>query len=223
MAAKPIHMDQIRKLLQQKSKDISIRTIALNTGFSHNTVRHYLRAVDQHGYSPQQAISLEDEQLSRLCHTTEPAAAGGPRLQDLLGWITIHGNDLRKKNVTRQLLWEEYRQRYPSMIKCFNDDLPACLVHLKYPYGHRRSIHTTNLIERSFVEQKRRTKIIPNHVNEKGAMKLVYGTLIRAARRWQRVTMDPADLVLLKTLRQTMCNNQNITLNDNRISFNLAA
>lgn len=122
-----------------------------------------------------------------------------------------------------QAFIETYGEQYPSMIKCFNDDLPACLVHLKYPYGHRRSIRTTNLIERSFVEQKRRTKIIPNHVNEKGAMKLVYGTLIRAARRWKRVTMDQADLVLLKTLRQTMCNNQNITLNEDRISFEMAA
>jgi len=84
---------------------------------------------------------------------------------------------------------EEYGAQYPSMVECFNDDLQACLVHLKYPHGHRRSIRTTKVIEHSFVEQKRRTKIIPNHVNEKGAMKLVYGTLIRAARCWQRVTM----------------------------------
>ena len=114
MAAKPIRMDQIRNLLQQKSKGISIRTIALNTGLSRNTVRFYLRAVEQHGYSPQQALSLDDEQLSRLCQNTEPAAAGEPRQQDLLGWISTNGNDLRKKHVTRQLLWEEYRQRHPD-------------------------------------------------------------------------------------------------------------
>jgi len=131
--------------------------------------------------------------------------------------------DLETAQGLAKAIIEEHGQKYPSMIKCFNDDLQACLVHLKYPHGHRRSIRTTNLIERSFVEQKRRTKIIPNHVNEKGAIKLVYGTLIRAARRWQRVTMDTADLVLLKTLRQTMCNNQNITLTDDRISFKLAA
>jgi len=44
MAAKTIRMEQIRNLLQQKSKGISIRTIARNTGLSRNTVRHYLRA-----------------------------------------------------------------------------------------------------------------------------------------------------------------------------------
>lgn len=118
---------------------------------------------------------------------------------------------------------QRYGTQYPGMIKCFSDDLEACLVHLKYPHGHRKSIRTTNLIERSFVEQKRRTKIIPAHVNEKGAMKLVYGTLIRAAQRWQRVSMDPADLVLLKTLRQTMCKDKPVTFIDNRISFKLAA
>jgi len=117
----------------------------------------------------------------------------------------------------------DYGKSYPSMVKCFNEDLQACLVHLKYPYGHRRCIRTTNLIERSFVEQKRRTKIIPSHVNEKGAMKLVYGTLIRAAQRWQRVTLDESDLVLLQILRKSMCENKPVTLIDDRISFKLAA
>lgn len=117
----------------------------------------------------------------------------------------------------------DYGQDYPSMIKCFNDDLQACLAHLKYPHGHRRSVRTTNLIERSFVEQKRRTKVIPNHVNEKGAMKLVFATLIRAAQRWNRVGFDQADLVLLKTLRKTMCKDKPITLTDDRISYEIAA
>jgi putative transposase len=116
-----------------------------------------------------------------------------------------------------------YGDRFPSMVKCFNDDLDACLVHLKYPSGHRRSIRTTNLIERSFVEQKRRTKIIPAHTAEKGAMKLVYGVMIRSAQRWQRVTMSEEDLILLKHLRKTMCENKPITLIDNQISFKLAA
>jgi len=131
--------------------------------------------------------------------------------------------DLESAQGLAKAFIKDYAQKYPSMIKCFTDDLGACLVHLKYPYGHRKSIRTTNLIERSFLEQKRRTKVIPNHVNEKGAMKLVYGTLIRAAQRWQRVSMDEADLVLLKTLRKTMCKDQPVTITDDRISFKQAA
>lgn len=116
-----------------------------------------------------------------------------------------------------------YGDRFPSMVKCFNDDLDACLMHLKYPAGHRRSIRTTNLIERSFVEQKRRTKIIPAHTAEKGAMKLVYGVMIRSARRWQRVRMSQEDLILLKHLRKTMCENKPVTIYEDQISFKLAA
>jgi transposase-like protein len=77
---------------------------------------------------------------------------------------------------------EAYAGEYPHMIKCFQADLEACLAHLEFPAGHRRYIRTTHLIEPAFAEQKRRTKGIPAPINEKGAMKLVYGTLIRVAR-----------------------------------------
>src|SRR5690625_5395860 len=59
-----------------------------------------------------------------------------------------------------QAFIETYGEQYPSMIKCFHDDLPACLVHLKYPYGYRRSIRTSNFIESSFVDKNSITMII---------------------------------------------------------------
>lgn len=117
---------------------------------------------------------------------------------------------------------EEFVDVYPALIACFIDDLQACLAHLNYPEGHRRSIRTTNLIERCFVEQKRRTKIIPTHVNEKGAMKLVFGTLIRASQHWQRVTMSPTDLALFRNIRKLITESKQITLTKNRLSFKIA-
>jgi transposase-like protein len=53
-------------------------------------------------------------------------------------------------------------------------------------------------------EEKRRTKIIPQHQNEKGAMKLVFGVLLRASQNWQRITMKELDLVMLRNIRQTI-------------------
>lgn len=99
---------------------------------------------------------------------------------------------------------EAYAESYPAMVKCFCDDLEACLVHLKYPLGHRKYIRSTNLLERAFVEEKRRTKVIPQHVNERGALKLVYGTLIRASKRWQRVSMPSLVLAQLRNIRNIM-------------------
>lgn len=118
---------------------------------------------------------------------------------------------------------EQYAGKHPTMANCFQADLQACLAHLEFPAGHRRYIRTTNLIERAFVEQKRRTKVIPAHINEKGAMKLVYGSLIRAARDWQRVSMDQLELTQLKHLRKTMIPEEDITTENNKISYQLAA
>lgn len=118
-------------------------------------------------------------------------------------------------------LIEKYSSQYPSMVRCFQEDLNACLTHLDFPEGHRRHIRTTNLIERSFVEEKRRTKIIPQHQNEKGAMKLVYGTLIRSAKRWQRVSMKELDLTILRNLKKTIIGQ--IESDDDRISYVIAA
>jgi transposase-like protein len=40
---------------------------------------------------------------------------------------------------------------------------------------HRRAIRTTNLLERLFVEERRRLKIIPNAFGERAVLKLMFG------------------------------------------------
>jgi putative transposase len=62
-------------------------------------------------------------------------------------------------------------------------------------------IPVTNLCERSFVEERRRTKVIPRFTSEKAAMKLVFATLIRAADRWCRVSITDLERHQLKLLR----------------------
>jgi len=135
--------------------------------------------------------------------------------------------DIETAEVLAARFIEHYSGLYPRMSACFADDLDACLVHLKYPRAHHRFIRTTNLIERSFVEQKRRTnrlctsRVMPDHVSEKAAMKLVFAVLIRASKRWRRIKMSELELSLLRNIRTLMCpKNQN---EDDTISFRLAA
>jgi len=49
---------------------------------------------------------------------------------------------------------------YTAAAKCLADDLDALVVHLRYPTTHRRRWRSTNLLERSLAEVKRRTKVI---------------------------------------------------------------
>jgi putative transposase len=57
------------------------------------------------------------------------------------------------------------------------------------------------LAERSFVEERRRTKVIGRFPDEKAAMKLVFATMIRAADRWCRVSITDLERHQLKLLR----------------------
>ena len=60
---------------------------------------------------------------------------------------------------------------------------------------------TTNLAERSFVEERRRTKVIGRFGDEHAAMKLVFATMIRAAQRWCRVSISDLERHQLNLLR----------------------
>ena len=92
-------------------------------------------------------------------------------------------------------------REYPAAVACFSDDLDALLAIHRVPVRHRIRVRTTNLAERSFVEERRRTKVIPRFTDEKAAMKLVFATLIRAADRWCRVSISDLERHQLRLLR----------------------
>ncbi len=128
--------------------------------------------------------------------------------------------DTHSAEMVASMVIEKYAQAYPSAMQCFNDDLPSCITHLKYPLGHRRYIRTTNLLERSFEEQKRRTKVFPQHQHERGCVGLVFAVLKRASDGWIKITMSDLELVQLKNIRNLICPNEQST---NYISYQLAA
>ena len=99
---------------------------------------------------------------------------------------------------------EAYRDRYPSAMKCFQDDWEACIAYLLCPHIHHKRIRTTNLLERSFGEQRRRTKVIPRFFTERSCLKLVFATVWRASQRWQGVKMSELERQQLKLLRRKL-------------------
>ena len=99
---------------------------------------------------------------------------------------------------------ERHKRTYPSLTSCFSEDLEAILGHLRLPVRHRRSVRTTNLIERTFEEERRRTKIIPGFFTEQSCLKLVFSVLIRASKRWRRIVMDEMELKQIDALRKEM-------------------
>ena len=66
---------------------------------------------------------------------------------------------------------------YTAAAKCLADDLDALVVHLRYPTRHRRRWRSTNLLERSLAEVKRRTKVIGRFPGETSCLTLVWAVL----------------------------------------------
>jgi transposase-like protein len=75
------------------------------------------------------------------------------------------------------LVDELERAGYTAAARCLADDLDALVVHLRYPTRHRRRWRSTNLLERSLGEVKRRTKVIGRFPGETSCLTLVWAVL----------------------------------------------
>ena len=66
---------------------------------------------------------------------------------------------------------------YPSAAACLAEDLPALCVHLSYPLRLRKRLRSTNLLERSLGEVKRRTRVIGRFPGETSCLSLCWAVL----------------------------------------------
>lgn len=97
-----------------------------------------------------------------------------------------------------------YGRELPTVVQCFTDDFDACIAHLHFPLRHRKVIRTTNLLERLFLEERRRTKIVPHAFGERPVLKLMYAAVIRAADRWRGITVGEFEQRQLRALRDEL-------------------
>jgi putative transposase len=77
----------------------------------------------------------------------------------------------------RQLIGELDQAGYAAAAACLADDLDALLIHLRYPLRHRRKWRSTNLLERSLGEVRRRTKVIGRFPGEHSCLSLCWAVL----------------------------------------------
>ena len=65
-------------------------------------------------------------------------------------------------------------------------------------------IPVTNLLERLFVEERRRLKIIANAFGEKAVLKLMFGAMIRTAERWRAITVSELERRQMRAIREEL-------------------
>ncbi len=103
----------------------------------------------------------------------------------------------------RQLVTDLERQ-YPSAAACLAEDLPALCVHLAYPLRLRKRLRSTNLLERSLEEVKRRTKVIGRFPGEASCLSLCWAVLdlfIASARGLALTALEHRQLAQMRAAR----------------------
>jgi putative transposase len=99
----------------------------------------------------------------------------------------------------------DLERRYPSAAACLADDLPALCIHLRYLPRLRKRFRSTNLLERSLEEVRRRTKVIGRFPGESSCLSLCWAVLnlvIDAARGLGLSDRDRRHLAELAADRQ---------------------
>jgi putative transposase len=105
---------------------------------------------------------------------------GEHRLRELVGWLSDHG--------------------LTSAAACLADDLEALCVHLRYPLKHRRRWRSTNLLERSLGEVRRRTKVIGRFPGESSCLSLCWAVLDLVITHSNNVTFTDLEQLTLQRI-----------------------
>ena len=100
-----------------------------------------------------------------------------------------------------ELFKKKWSMKYPSAVECLTENLEDCLTYYKYPYQHWLRIRTTNIVERSFKEVKRRVKAAGRFQNEDRGLTMVYWQLKEL--KWNGVIMTREAKAILAKIRQS--------------------
>jgi transposase-like protein len=104
----------------------------------------------------------------------------------------------------RDAIVEQYQREFLERCRCLLEDAEASLHHLEVPPRHQQYVRTSNLVERAFVEERRRTKVIPQLWTEGSLVHLVFGVLIRVSDRWSKKCFREFEQQQIRSLRERL-------------------
>ena len=113
MANYRIDMSKIRYILRLYSQGRSKLQISMHGGVSRNTLKTYIKLFEESGLSYSQLDELTDKDLEQLFikSTEKPLNA---KQKELFKLFPDYEKQLKRKGMTRQLLWEDYHKAHPE-------------------------------------------------------------------------------------------------------------
>ena len=83
-----------------------------------------------------------------------------------------------------------WRREYGSVVRRLERDLPELLSFFAFPRHLWRKLRTTNVIERCFVEVRRRTRPMVCFVNVESVDRIIYSIFQRFNLEWKTRTLN---------------------------------
>jgi transposase-like protein len=108
----------------------------------------------------------------------------------------------QKAEERREQIVAQDQRDFPEAGRCLLDDAEASLNPLEVPPRHQQYVRTANLAERAFVEERRRTQVIPQLFEERSLVPLVFAVLIRVSDRWNKQCFSEVEQHQIRTLRR---------------------
>lgn len=113
MSNKPISMSKIRQIIQLYTQGRSKLCISEQTGIARNTLKKYLNIFQQNSLSLAQIQELSDKELEDLFIISNEKIIPDKH-QQLFSLFPQFDKELRKKGVTKALLWGKYKNQFPD-------------------------------------------------------------------------------------------------------------
>ena len=106
-------MDQVKTIIKTYLRTGSIKATARQLHISKNTVREYIRRAERHPKGLSELLLLPHSELLSIFYTPKNKDSNNREIvftDKVDYWL----KELRRVGVTRQLLWEEYREEHPE-------------------------------------------------------------------------------------------------------------
>ena len=114
MSNKPIKMNKLRQIIRLYCQGTGVKTIHGMVGISRNTIKKYVRVWHALGISHEAFGARSDSELAVLFTTPVGKTENNPRMQTLEALLPEICKKLKKKGVTREMLHNEYIEKYPD-------------------------------------------------------------------------------------------------------------
>lgn len=109
--AKPIAMSILKQIIRHWCNGVPLKAIARHTGVSRNTVKHYLKTIQEKNLGCKELLCMQDHQLEQMLLENPQANQRQVHLLQQMPYLVA---ELDRTGVNRWVLWNEYKTGCPT-------------------------------------------------------------------------------------------------------------